>query len=252
MFNHFLTTKDLGNFDTRSISLDNFSIKLSEALDNQIDSDYSSIFVPSLNHTTNIVDSSYPDSFNWLSASVFKSSELADGIVISKGEVAGITLADCLAVCVYDENRLSLLHVNFRTLIPKDPSISNIIDSLFEKEIFNPQNVSAWIGAGIGSCCFGAEHYAEIGNDINTISSELTPHISMATEGPRKGQISIDLRSLADFFLRKNEVRSSKIKIDDECTSCAKIQNQQKYWSHTIAKSNGLLDGRNLFLTWLT
>ena len=173
--------------------------------------------------------------------------EPCDGVVVlgSPGAKRSAALfnADCpmIAVCDIWKERFAVLHGGYRCLLREDGSDS-IIKVLFREFGFQPKFVEAFVGFGIGNCCFGAEHYSEM-KDSKT-RGQLP--ISTASKSPREGQRSIDLRLLALQQLSELGVPLKSITIDFTCTACA--DGGKKYHSNCY---DGPDAGRNCALAWL-
>lgn len=162
----------------------------------------------------------------------------ADGVWLAPGAGAGgVTVADCLAMVLWDDRRLAVLHGARACLVPPDGGPDILLRCLAEHG-FAPPTTHAWLGAGIGPCCYG----------LNTVSSAI-PALALRrpVRGPRADQRqSVDLRALAAERLRRSEVPDTAVTIDPRCTSCWDGTGSSPFWSHVRGDTE-----RNLFLAWL-
>lgn len=162
----------------------------------------------------------------------------ADGIlVVATGSAAGITVADCLAICLWAEERLAVLHGARACLAPPDGR-PGIIAEAVHTGAFAPAATRAWVGAGIGACCYG----------LDTVPEGIPPFIvRRPTRGPRQNKpYALDLRALAAARLRSAGISADQITVDTRCTSCARTGDADTYWSHVRGDPE-----RNLFVAWL-
>ncbi len=162
----------------------------------------------------------------------------ADGIMVQGATVAaGVTVADCLAICLWVGDCLSVLHGARACLAPPDGRPSIIAEAI-NAGAFAPHTTRAWIGAGIGACCYG----------LDTVPEGIPSHVvRRPTRGPRKDlPASVDLRALAAAQLHAVGIQDAQITIDDRCTSCARTRDAFPYWSHVRGDQE-----RNLFVAWL-
>lgn len=176
-----------------------------------------------------------------------KTRQPADGgIVMSVNHAVAIFNADCPVTAVFDpiHERLAVLHSGFRCLVREDPSELSIIDVLFKRHNFVPDFVKAFIGFGIGPCCFGAEHLPEVSGMTMPLP------LSRAIRGPGKGQVSIDLIQLAKGQLIKLGVLPELITMDRTCTACDGGKYYSNYYEGWQKGQDPSSVGRNAALVW--
>lgn len=233
-----------GNFDPDQPDFDDLLDNLANYL---VDEDLKSIVWPSCAFTNRIAV--YPQGMKKWSEGLLSTAQPADGIIIKEDGVAcAIFNADCPVVIIGEEDsdRLAIIHAGFRNLIRKDKKDFSILRAPFAGYGFDPKKSIAWIGYGIGPCCYGAEHLPEI--DDPTVDLP----IGRATRGPRSQSSrparSVDLYELIRRQLLKLQMNPRRIIADPTCTSCAGFS-RPEYHSNC---RDGAQAGRNLVLVWFT
>lgn len=164
-------------------------------------------------------------------------NEPADGVLLDGTRKAGaITLADCLGICLSEESRLAVLHGGLKCLLRDDRE--NIIVKAVQEHAFHPEKTHAWIGAGIGPCCYGLDTVPEgVPRDA----------VLKPTRGPRQRKpYAADLRAIVKSQLLALGVPEEQITIDERCTSCFENKGTAPYWSHVRGDR-----ARNLLVAWL-
>ena len=195
------------------------------------------VFVPFTEFTNRTLADTALDQWTAF-GSVYLSKEPADGVLLeSAGHAGAVTLADCLAICLLEETRLAVLHGGLRCLIRDDGE--SIIVEVVQRHAFHPEKIHAWIGAGIGPCCYGLDHISDrIPQDA----------VRKPIRGPRRDKpYAVDLRAIVRSQLLALGVPGEQITIDERCTSCFEDQGIPPYWSHVRGDRQ-----RNLFVAWLT
>lgn len=174
----------------------------------------------------------------------------ADGIMINELRVVGLLFnADSPTIFIYENNkrRFFLLRGAFRCLVPeriRGKRDRGIIQAAFEDFKIDPGDAKAWIGMGIGPCCYGAEHLPE----MRDFSAKIP--LGQATRGPRAGKRSVDLYQLIHHQLVvEQKVKPKHLNFDTKCTCCeGMLEEDPKY--HSNCRS-GKLAGRNAIGFWM-
>src|SRR5579859_3807002 len=105
---------------------------------------------PSCDFTNRIEDASQAEP---LGDGCFRTMGPADGVVIDRCHVAAALFpGDCPSLCLYDERRLAVLHVGYRCLIRAMADEHDLVATGLTH--FDRDRVRAWIGCGIGPCCW--------------------------------------------------------------------------------------------------
>ena len=82
-----------------------------------------------------------------------RSSRSADGAVVTGANAAVVFFnGDCPLVCLWHNDRLAVTHAGYRCLIREDAEERNLLETALDS--FEPRRVQAWIGFGIGPCCW--------------------------------------------------------------------------------------------------
>lgn len=169
---------------------------------------------------------------------VWRSRAAADGVATTGTTAAiGLTLADCLAVVLTDGARLVVLHGSRKTLLP--PSGDSIVHGALREAGLLLPRTAAWIGAGIGPCCYG----------LDALPAGIPPAV---VTRPRRGTradrpYAVDLRALVRRQLQEGSIADERITTDDLCTACAGTPGAPSY--HSWVRDGR--PGNNLFLAWL-
>ncbi|MBI2024780.1 MAG: polyphenol oxidase family protein [Candidatus Harrisonbacteria bacterium] len=210
------------------------------------------VFAPRANFTNRIVEMGEED-FP-ISQWIIGTRNEADGGIVSKPDQRIVLFnADCPLVAVLDQQteRFAALHAGFRCIIREIPKRSkaprgpSIIHELFTRHKFSPNTSKAFVGFGIGPCCYGAAHWEE--------AKDLTFKfpVGRATRGSRCGQISFDLYTIIRSQLLEVGLREANISIYNRCTSC-----EMTDFPATLAYYSRCRDGpnkgRNAALFWFT
>ncbi len=204
------------------------------------------VFAPKCAFTDRVVELGKDDKEinGWL----VRTNQFADGGVVTEPlHAVAILNADCPVVALFDVDapRLAVMHAGFRCLVPDNRKQRSIIRAAFDDHGFDPKTVKAFVGYGIGPCCYGAEHVPEVRDPM--MGTDLP--VGRATRGPRAGKRSIDLSQLAINQLLKIGVFEDNIVRELACTSCAKeqIDDAVEFAFHSNVRKD---QGRNATLLW--
>lgn len=147
-----------------------------------------------------------------------------DGIIItSPGIVGTLQFADCFPVVLFSKvphSWVMLLHSGFKG------TVENIVNSGWKKikEIFpliSPEEVEAWIGPGIGPCCYSRKI-----EDMWTKKAMLNFNKKFFSI---KGEyVNFNLPEVIFSQIHNLGVKSEKIYSQGECSSC----NCHKFYSY--------------------
>ena len=180
----------------------------------------------------------------------------ADGGIV-KGEMKAVAIfnGDCPTVALVQDDQLAVLHGGFRTLIRENREEPNIIEVAIKH--FDPKRTRAWVGHGIGLCCWVPEYddKPEVMDPMKSRHPELLAHsLSKTTEkspfGP--GHVSVDLYRLAKGLLMEVGIPEENIRINSRCTCCAEENGKPLFWSYTRFKAGKQhVDGRNMSVLFL-
>lgn len=211
------------------------------------------VFAPRVSFSNRVVSLGQEDAV-WASDFIRTQGPADGGIVTSELTAVAIFNADCPVVCLYTEDRLAVLHTGFRCLVRANPRDPHIIE--VGMRFFPADRPRAWIGYGIGPCCWvpGLDDKPEV---LDTRSSRYPDLLGMCLArttaaspfGP--GNLSVNLYGLAFGLLLEVGIPEEAIRIDDRCTCCHVQAGDFLYWSHTRYKKHGGVDGRNLAMLWL-
>lgn len=206
------------------------------------------VFFPSHKATNRVVLLGMEDA--QMTAKCFTSKTWTDGVVIDRPYAAGaIFSADAPVVCIFEPGRprFALLRGALRCLMPpvdkKGRRDRSIIRVALEDFKFEVAEIKVWVGMGIGPCCYGAEHFPEMGDQSVDIP------IGRATRGPRAGKRSIDLYHLIYKQLVVQGVKPTRIDIEADCVCCKGYFLSPRY--HSNCRS-GPQAGRNAVAFWMT
>lgn len=219
-----------------------------------------SVFAPRCDFTTRI-EEMIPDDLppaeppEGIFTKLFLSAQAADGVVVPDDRRFRLALfnADCPVIAVHDQAsaRFAVLHGGLRCLVPqaihRDDAEAkvkrSIVQVLFEDHGFSAKACQAYVGNGIGPCCYGVESHP-----ILLDNGFLDLPLGLTTRGPRYDQRSIDLYYLIELQLLELGVPKSGITVNYACTACANRNGRRINHSHVYDAPN---DGRNCTLVWL-
>jgi YfiH family protein len=161
-----------------------------------------------------------------------------DGLLTQEsGLVLGVTVADCLAVCLYDprKNVIGILHAGWRGIA------KGIVREAMRKMNENygtiPEDCEILLSPSIGSCCY------EVKEDVyEPITESLGGTFALEK---RNGKVFLDLSNAAKVQLEKEGVKNIHLQQNDlSCTSCL----VEDYFSY---RKEGKKTGRMLAMIWL-
>jgi YfiH family protein len=159
-----------------------------------------------------------------------------DALVTASRRLPLVTLvADCLPVALVDPIRrvAAAVHAGWRGL--SDGVLENALSLMRETWETDAADVIAWIGPGIGPCCY------EVGPDV----AEHFPGFAQAGEADRS---RLDLRGAASERLAVAGLRPENTGGLELCTSCE----SELFFSHRRATRDGLkTTGRQALIVWL-
>ena len=233
-----------GNFKPASPG---FSDRL-EALRKKLGLEF--IFTPKLQftkRTASITDSA--ETAQLLGEGVLRTVEAADGSIIFFDEVerlgykpSDIALAgfnaDCPFVIGYEEDKraLFMLHAGLGCLRKVGEGHGpTIFDQLIKDYKLNPKKIKIQVTAGIQKCCYGRDDGKVFPDAIRHWGVQFG---DVATDGPRKGQPSLNLAAAIFGRLMAAGIKSENIEVDAHCTC-----HDGQHWSNVKGD-----DARNLVL----
>jgi YfiH family protein len=159
-----------------------------------------------------------------------------DALVTASPRLPLVTLvADCLPVALVDPVRrvAAAVHAGWRGL--SDGVIESAVSVMRETWETDPADVIAWVGPGIGACCY------EVGPEV----AEHFPGFAHAGGSDRA---RLDLRGAASARLANVGLRPENIGGLELCTSCE----SDLFFSHRRATREGLkTTGRQALIVWI-
>ncbi|MGB5175646.1 MAG: peptidoglycan editing factor PgeF [Thermoanaerobaculia bacterium] len=168
------------------------------------------------------------------SSSVVQASEglcgEADALFTGETDLAmGVATADCLPIVLSGQRQSAAVHAGWRGLE------SGILGRTLECLTDPGEDLEAWIGPGIGPCCY------EVGQDVaNRVAGSSSSEVIVEQ---RSGAVHLDLMQAARFQLSAAGVQ--EIVSLPVCTYCE----VEKLWSY---RREGPRAGRNWTLAWRT
>jgi polyphenol oxidase len=158
---------------------------------------------------------------------------VSDAVLTQNPDIClSLVVADCLPIVIVDQKTKAraLIHAGWRGLI------QNIIElAINDLRIhFNSQksDLAAWIGPGVGSCCYQFRGKKPLQADLVGWEESLDK---------AKDIWKIDLKDFARRELERLDISQDNISVDKTCTCCS-----DKFFSHQRAKETGEVDGRFL------
>lgn len=157
----------------------------------------------------------------------------ADGLVTTERQLSLLVLtADCLPVALVADRAVAMVHCGWRGLTQGIVGMG--VASLLESSGKGSEDIAAYIGPGIGECCY------EVGEDVKTAVSRRTGSEEFFSDRTR----ALDLVALTKSELMNEGVRSDYIHAVDICTSCC----GENFFSH---RRDGGITGRQGGVIWL-
>lgn len=125
-----------------------------------------------------------------------------------RGQAIGVYVADCLPIFICDEDReaVGVFHAGWRGLAEGMPKAA--VEAFARKGIA-AEKLHASVGPHIGACCY------KVGPDV---AEKFSPQ-ARAFDGDT---IRLDLGVEAQAQLKSAGVRSDRIAVSNQCTSCLK------------------------------
>ncbi len=141
---------------------------------------------------------------------------LSDGLITDEPGVVLMTLhADCLPILMVDPRRpaLAAVHAGWRGTVADvaGAAVAGLVDA-FESR---PADLLAFIGPGIGLCCY------DVGADVIAAWRERAGSEAALALGEQMGRVSFDLPAANALQLRRAGVQPSHIEASGICTRCA-------------------------------
>lgn len=203
------------------------------------------------NQVAQLVDFvTFPDASGNLLSGFLRSTAQADGAISGTLPVA-ICNADCpVGIFLTTPNgegkrRFGLVHLGLMTMISKDGR-SSILQELVNQLYSQGLRIDHfWMGFGSQSCCYGLSK----DDDRWPLIQEWQRKELIVEKGPRAGQWGIDLGAIARNQLISDDVPSSRIEIDNECTVCS--GGDPEHGEHFSNLMRHGATGRNAAFVWL-
>lgn len=177
------------------------------------------------------------------------------GIVTGEKKAIAIFNGDGPTIALAQDDQLAVLHSGFRTLIRENRDEPNIIEVAIKH--FDPKQTRAWVGHGIGSCCWVPE-YDDKPEVLDPTKSRhpdlLARSLSKTTDKSPfgAGHVSVDLYHLIRGLLLEVGIPEERIRINSRCTCCAEEDGKSLFWSYTRFKAGKQeKDGRNMSVLFL-
>ncbi len=177
------------------------------------------------------------------------------GIVFGEKNAVAFFNADCPIIALVEEDRMAVLHAGYRALIREDSKEPNILMTAMEH--FNVSRTRAYIGYGIGPCCWLPE-YADKPEISDPSKTRLGAILRMCLQKTTakspfgEGHLTVDLYALCKFMLRIAGIPENRILVNDRCTCCAEENGKPLFWSHNRFKAGRqATDGRNMAIAFL-
>ena len=148
------------------------------------------------------------------------------------GQVLAIQTADCLPVLFAERNgqAVAAAHAGWRGLA------GGVLENTLAQMPVKPADVSCWLGAAIGPCCF------EVGAEVRAAFIDQNPTDAIAFTEGTPGKWFADLYLLAKQRLHRAGV--TQIYGDDQCASC----DSERFFSYRRDKG---VTGRMASLIWI-
>src|SRR5688572_15517579 len=197
-------------------------------------------FRPDADFTTEIAE--FEKDRQEVGTGFYTTTHPADGALVYGFRTAvTVVNGDCPTICLWEDNKLIVLHGGYRCLIRANKEEDGLIERALKH--FDPHRVQAFIFGGIGPCCWSpsVEKYPEI---VNTERSRY-PHLlaydcryKTTEKSPwGHGCLSIDLYHLARGILWELGVPEKNFSWDTTCTCHTKKNGEYLFWSHTRFKA---------------
>ncbi len=168
---------------------------------------------------------------------IMRTEEKADGGIVflddleKKGinpnevGIAGFN-ADCPFIVGYDEKKraMFMLHAGLACLQKTgERNHETIFEKVVKDHDLDPKNIKIFVTGGIQKCCYGRDD--QVFPDV--MKAWGVRFGSVATEGSREGQTSMNLLALIYNDLLRVGVNSDNIDVNEKCTCC-----DGEHWSN--------------------
>jgi polyphenol oxidase len=157
---------------------------------------------------------------------------LCDGdglITTTPGLLLGVQTADCVPVLVVDTARriVAAFHAGWRGTVAR--IVEHGVTRLQREFGSRPESLVAAIGPSIGACCYtvGAEVYSAFHNNFHYAHALFRPSLG-------SGRYTVDLWEANRRQLVTAGVGTDRITVLGECTGCAGLPVQRRYFSHRL------------------
>lgn len=155
----------------------------------------------------------------------------ADALMTSDSSlVLWLTVADCYPVALEAGEWRALAHCGWRGAAAGLAEAT--VAALSRASELPPTEIRAWIGPGIGACCY------EVGPEV---TAEFSARAFAAD--PASGRARLDLRSDLRSRLRESGLPDAAIVASSACTSCER----ERFFSH---RRDGFPCGRMAAIVW--
>lgn len=162
---------------------------------------------------------------------VWRSCETADAISVGRGQAAVISNADCPILALASHTELVVAHCGLGSLIDlTGQGRPSLIDCIVQR--FGKQFSEAFMGYGIGPCCYTAPH-----------ALTLLEKAGSQAVGPGP---TVNLLKLIREQMHASGIRPTNTTIEPRCTACAKAKGEYAYHSHRRGDKS-----RNAAVFWL-
>ncbi|MEZ4156813.1 MAG: laccase domain-containing protein [Candidatus Paceibacterota bacterium] len=174
---------------------------------------------------------SQEEAFSSIDSNVWRSCQQADAVSVGRGQAAVISNADCPILALASQTQLVVAHCGLGSLVDLTgqgrPSLIDCIAQRFGKHF-----TEAFIGYGIGPCCYTAPH-----------AMSLLEKEGSQAAGPKA---TVNLIKLIREQMLRSGIRVNYTNIEARCTACAKVEGEYTYHSHRRGDQS-----RNAAVFWL-
>jgi YfiH family protein len=150
-----------------------------------------------------------------------------DGMVTDlTGVMLGVQTADCVPVLIADVNKRAVgaIHAGWRGTVAR--IVEQGIDTMREEYGSRPEDLMAAIGPSIRACCYA------VGDEVRSEFGAQFGYADALFRTLGDGQMHLDLWEANRRQLLGAGVPAERITVMGECTACALLHGQRKYFSH--------------------